>query len=289
MSSPSHGLPPNFSSAIFPRVRFFMPPQQVTLQPFHGAQSPHTQSTGQFCGLQPSFSPSMDSGQVLPSPSASTSTMRERVWRPEPQVAVQGDQTDQGDTSQSTQALEQFTTLEASPQAWPPAKGSTTTLRLLVCVPWQKGVQSVQSLQSSISQSTGQVMSAHARVTEELPSQALPPPAFCTSTSRARVWVAPPQLTGHSDHATQLPHLQSTHSLVQFCTSAMLPQATPPLAGCCVMVRVLLMVPLQYGKQSVHSAQSLYLQSTGQSWLLHSSDWLMSPVQGLPSPISFFM
>lgn len=32
---------------------------------------------------------------------------------------------------------------------------------------------------------------------------------------------------------------QSTHSLLQFCTSAMLPHAAPPLAGCCKMFRLL--------------------------------------------------
>ena len=35
--------------------------------------------------------------------------------------------TDQGETSQSTQALEQLTTMDTSPQGCPPASGSATT------------------------------------------------------------------------------------------------------------------------------------------------------------------
>ena len=49
--------------------------------------------------------------------------------------------------------------------------------------------------------------------------------------------------------------IQSTHSLLQFCTSAMVPQAAPPLAGCSKIFRLL---------QSV-----CWREDSGKSWKQH--------------------
>mmetsp|Transcript_24542 Transcript_24542/g.58211 ORF Transcript_24542/g.58211 Transcript_24542/m.58211 type:complete len:255 (-) Transcript_24542:450-1214(-) len=244
---PSQGRPPKAAETTSSRVRSCVPSPQVAVQPFQGVQSPHSQSTGQSMGAHmSSFVCCSFSGHGNPWPCACVTTPRDLCWLPPEHVAEHSDQSVQADTTQSTQALVQFTSSPVSPQAAPPAKGWAMMLRLLCCLPEQKGVQGVQPLQSVIWQSTGQaILSLQSSTWVSLPEHLRPPPSCCTATDLTRRRLPPSQDAVQSLQAVQECHSQSTQVLEQLETSATRLQGSPPFSGSLVMFRVLLDMPEQ--------------------------------------------
>mmetsp|Transcript_69382 Transcript_69382/g.163047 ORF Transcript_69382/g.163047 Transcript_69382/m.163047 type:complete len:216 (-) Transcript_69382:33-680(-) len=172
----------------------------------------------------------------------------------------------------------------------PPNLGGLSTLRLLFCSPMQWGSHFDHSDHSLSSQFSGQLMSAHVRLSVLFPSQSSPRPSLGVATPRLRVCPAPPQDTGQSPHSDQSAHLQSTQWLLHCRDSAVVKQGFPPCASLSMMGRLRAWVPLHHGSHIVHAPQSPYWQSIGHGLVLQFSTCMLSTSSHWePPPTSIFV
>ena len=85
----SQYLPPNAGWSMTLRERVLWPPPQDTVHSSHSPQEAWAQSLGQECMLHSRVT--WCGGHAAPPLAASWATVRERVWLPDPQDAVQLD------------------------------------------------------------------------------------------------------------------------------------------------------------------------------------------------------
>merc|ERR1719191_2043992 len=95
----SQALPPCCALTATLRERLRVPFPQVVLQALHALQALSSQWTGHSFSLHPSVA-SRAPSHALPPCCAATVTLRERVFVPSPQVALQAVQLDQALSSQ---------------------------------------------------------------------------------------------------------------------------------------------------------------------------------------------
>jgi hypothetical protein len=174
---------------------------QVLLHELHSDHALSRQSTGHTAGPQEDDT-LVSSGQLLPPDAGWECTVRWRVCRPLPHVAVHRPHADHSDTTQSTaQACVLQATLSVSlPQRAPPHAAAKATARTLMVVPApHTAEQSPLGPQSVVTQSTGGSAAAqwHAAVLQgavsDRAAQGWPPAAAALPTARVRSLVPPPQ------------------------------------------------------------------------------------------------
>lgn len=187
-----------------------MPIPHEALQPSQGAQSYHSQSTGHgFIAQLLSSLRLLGAGHANPRPCAGMRIVLDLFERPPPHVPEQLPHSVHSSSSQSTQALEHATFSYKSPQVRPRKFGFTRTLRLLICVPLQKGAHSDHGDHSVMLQSIGQGSRLHSSVCTGSPLQFTPAP-MCGTSIPLNLFFLPESHDGEqSVQAVHSDHLQS--------------------------------------------------------------------------------
>lgn len=171
-----HFAPPWLSLVLIPRVRVSRPPPQVLV---HDPQTDQF-SISQWIGQGPSVHVCdwVSAGQELPPWEASVAMVRVRDWLPPmPQVKLQASQSPKLLTAQFTGQAWLLHPRDSSkaPQALPPLAAARSSLRYLVWEPPPQLWEQVDHASHVVSrQSTGQLCSSHARVSEAVGQRAPP-------------------------------------------------------------------------------------------------------------------
>ena len=241
-----HSAPPCSAATSCDRLRLDTPPPHDFEHVLHAPNELTMQSDGQLWALQDCDEPS--DGHALPPMKVDVVTTRLRCCIPPPQLKEHVPQVPHEPTMQST-GHEIFTLHTLLPvnvgHAPPPCRFVCTTLRERCwSPPAHDREQPDQELQLLITQCTGHGCEPHTCVSEKS-GQDFPPAAMATTKLRVRMLKPPPQVREHADQALKEVTSQSTGQkwILHALFSCRCLHAMPPFAGCCVMVRLRVVVP----------------------------------------------